>query len=188
LKNINMWPPVLQSTRRIPKKTCQHLFTTLMLKSEEVSAKFRFNLFREKNKCGRDIINYDIIKLPMLRSQIRDFRSYGFRGILFSWKNFLFEFFFAKNAKFREKVCKKRTKIFVFFHKSFCSLETLGGLHLSVNYKSFFKRLYYYRIKIPEQKGLGGLHLSVNYKKVSWKPNAMDPLIQVYFIFIYKKL
>ncbi|XP_023333949.1 uncharacterized protein LOC111705589 [Eurytemora carolleeae] len=34
------------------------------------------------------------------------------------------------------------------------------------------------RIKIPEQKGLGGLHLSVNYKKVSWKPNAMDPLIQ----------
>ena len=44
-----------------------------MLKSEEVSAKFRFNLFREKNKCGRDIINYDIIKLIMLSSQSREF-------------------------------------------------------------------------------------------------------------------
>ena len=119
MKNINMWPPVLQSTRRIPKKTCQHLFTTLMLKSEEVSAKFRFNLFREKNKCGRDIINYDIIKLPMLRSQIRDFRSYGFRGILFSWKNFLFEFFSQKMRNFARKFAKNERKFSYFFTKVF---------------------------------------------------------------------
>ena len=80
----------------------------------------------------------------MLSSQIRDFHkllmvaAMVFAEFLFSWKKF-FSLFFAKNLKYCEKVCKIGTEIFAFFHERFCSLETLGGLHLSVNYKTFFQ-------------------------------------------------
>ena len=48
------------------------------------------------------------------------------------FREILLHLFSRKNAKFREKVCKMRTKIFAFFRETFLSLETLvlreGGL------------------------------------------------------------
>ena len=40
---------------------------------------------------------------------------------------FFASFIFAKNAKFREKVCEKQKKIFAFFRKTFRSLQTLDS-------------------------------------------------------------
>jgi len=62
-----------------------------------------------KKKYGREIVNYYIIKL-------------------LHW--ILRKFLFAKRIfeKFREKICKIRMKIFVFFRKRFCLLETLPAI------------------------------------------------------------
>ena len=61
-------------------------------------------------KYGREIINYDIMQLLMLSFWAEYFRkSRQFFSYFNSWKN----------AKFREKVCKKRSKIFAFFLRKF---------------------------------------------------------------------
>ena len=39
---------------------------------------------------------------------------------------FSLHFFWRKNAKFREKVCEMRPKMFAFYRETFRSLETLG--------------------------------------------------------------
>ena len=61
-------------------------------------------------KYGREIINYDIMQLLMLSFWAEYFRKIRqFFSYFNSWKN----------AKFREKVCKKRSKIFAFFLRKF---------------------------------------------------------------------
>ena len=72
----------------------------------------------------------------MLSSQSREFfcainccsyNTYGFREIFAFSRNFAsfsLNLFSRKNAKFREKVCEMRTKIFAFFRETFCSLVT----------------------------------------------------------------
>ena len=66
---------------------------------------------RKKNNYGREIIDYDLIKLLMLSSQSSEFHkffccSYGFPQI-----------FFRENI-IREKVCEMRAKTFPFFSRT----------------------------------------------------------------------
>ena len=98
--------------------------------------------FREKNcenvakingkivrkKYGREIINYDIIKLLMLQALRLENSSSFFAQLIVSAMFFRGIFFLANLffAKFRKKVCEIRTNIFAFFRESFRSLETLS--------------------------------------------------------------
>ena len=55
------------------------------------------------------------------------FRENKFRENVFREISLRFRFIYLreKNAKFHEKVCEMRTKIFAFFRETFRSLETL---------------------------------------------------------------
>ena len=96
-------------------------------------AKFRFNQFREKcqflsksnmrafrYKNGREIIDYDIIKLLMLNFRSRESTSFFSAINCCSYKICFREIYF----------CEIRTNIFAFFRESFRSLETLA--HMSI--------------------------------------------------------
>jgi len=61
---------------------------------------------------GIEIIDYDIIKLLILRSQCRELLS---KSLMHCFRIFFASFIFAKHAKFHEKFCKIQKKIFAFF-------------------------------------------------------------------------
>ena len=65
-------------------------------------------------------------KAKRLRKFIK--KDYSFKTNCFREMGYLFlaKFhFFAKNAKFGEKICEIRQKFFIFFRRTFPSLETL---------------------------------------------------------------
>jgi len=78
-----------------------------------------------KKKPKRKIIIYNITKFLLLSSQSKEFHKYfcpvAATTIMVFAKFHIFSLypFLRKKAKFREKVCKIRTKIFVFFPEIF---------------------------------------------------------------------
>ena len=114
------------------------------------SAKFSLNLFRDKMRNFREIRN----EKNFAKKDTQGFRENifakceTFAKIFFckmfisrnlaSFLHFLLHSLSRKNAKFHEKVCKKRTKIFAFVCESFRLRQTLPLIHeIIVNGNNF---------------------------------------------------
>ena len=77
-----------------------------------------------RKEYGKEIINYDIIKLLMLSSQSREFYKF-FAQLIVAATNFAKTIFRIFRSIY---YCEIRTNIFAFFRDSFRTLESLVSL------------------------------------------------------------